>query len=323
MIDVYDIWVRHGTLSHRAILDLKFSVTSPIHVGSGAKGEVLQYALMLKRGEILIPASTWKGIFRKLSEVLAKSITEKPATFNDYEVRVIKVHEEKEKISHENIVDVIEECLGNITKRYGVDVLKKFLLDTIFTDERELLDALTIKSDAKEVFIRRKVRSVLDKLDFIAQLLCPICRLYGAPNLKGKITFLDTIIPPDEYSSRFRTYVGIDRKSGTRSERFLYSLQLVTPKEIKLRIIVNNVNKGSAEATLWAATLDYILKEGLSLGARKSVGLGILKVREGDSKVYVNEFKNLSSEDLLKALINYKYNAKELKMKEYINYLKN
>lgn len=317
MVDVYNIWIGHGVLKHRAILSLKFKAKSPIHVGSGARGEALQYALMLRKGEILIPSSTWKGVFRRISELLANTISEKPTTFSDYEVKMVKAHREEEKIKHVNVVEVVEECLKNVVKTYGVNVFKKFLLDTVFTDESELSDVV----DVRKGVVKRKVKDVLDKLDFIAQLLCPICRLYGAPSLKGKIVFTDTIIPRGKYVSMFRTHVGIDRESETRSEHALYSIQLISPKEVELEIVVNNVKPGTADATLWATTLNYVLNEGIVLGMRKSVGLGVLKVEE-ESKVYVNEFENLSSEDLLKALTNFKHKAKLLSLKEYVNYLK-
>jgi len=319
MVDVYDIWLNHGLLKHRAVLKLKFKPDSPIHIGSGAKGEVLQYALMLKKGEILIPASTWKGVFRRITEILAKSVSVKPAAFSNYEYEVLMAHEEKEKITHYKAFHIVEDCLKNMAKTYGAEALKTFLLNTVFPDERELEEAVDVRTG---VIKKKKSRDVQEKLDFITQLLCSTCRLYGAPSLKGKLVFTDTIIPPNKYISRFRTHVGINRKSGTSEERALYSLQLIMPEEVELEIIVNNVKPKTADALLWAATLDYILKEGISLGMRKSIGLGILKVKKEESKVYVNELETLGPEDLLKTLADYKHKAETLTLEKYVKYLK-
>lgn len=321
-MDVYSIWLDLGVLRHRAILDLKFRTKTPIHIGSGMRGEALQRVLVLEGDKLVIPASTWKGIFRKTTEILAKSLTRKPQVFSDYEFKAIKAHIEEDKIKHRDVMDIIVNSLSKVVEEYGVEVLRRFLLDTVFTDREELERMVSVDVGGKRVTILETVEA-LDKLDFIVQLLCPICRLYGAPSLKGKLLFIDTIVPYGKYTSRFRAHVGIDRASETKSEHHLYSMELVSCSEVGLKIIVNNVKPGTSDAILLAATLNYILNEGVTLGRRRSIGLGVLELIEDDSRVYVNELENLDSEVLLETLANSK-NAKGamvMKLKSYIEYL--
>lgn len=318
-MDVYGIWLDLGSLRHRAILDLKFRTKTPIHIGSGMRGETLQRVLILEGDKLIIPASTWKGVFRKITEILAKSVIRKPQVFSDYEFKAIKAHVEEDKIRHIDVMDIIVNSLNEIVKNYDVNILRKFLLNTLFTDDEELERTV----DVSRGIVVLKTMKALDRLDFIVQLLCPICRLYGAPSLKGKLVFMDTIIPYDKYISRFRTHVSISRASETKSEHHLYSMELVLCSEIELKIIVSNVKPGTSDAILLANTLNYVLNDGIALGMRRSIGLGALELIENDSKVYVNELEKLDSEALLETLANFKNSrgAMIMGLRDYIAYL--
>jgi len=52
---------------------LNFRARGPIHVGHSKEANVL-YALKLPNGDLVVPASTWKGVLRSLAERLAPSL---------------------------------------------------------------------------------------------------------------------------------------------------------------------------------------------------------------------------------------------------------
>ena len=109
---------------------------------------------------------------------------------------------------------------------------------------------------------------------------CPVGRLFGNRVRAASIGFLDTLLPP---LTQRRPGVGISRETLTARDKSLYRVETTsTGIEIPVVMIGEVEQIGSAPARLLAATLRAVEEVGLSIGGRKSAGLGLLKLTSAD-----------------------------------------
>ena len=258
-------------LTVRAVGRLAFKCETGIHVGAG--GEWL-YKTPMKIGDmLLIPATTWKGVFRAVSERIIKSMRldgiqytlrelyhEDGGEFFNTESKELEKHVRalREYIAsrHAEVVDVL----------YG-----------LAAGNAELLRELEGLRDGDRLcdYLFERGRTLLQRY---LGMLYPITSLYGSQGVAGKVRFLDTLT---KAYSHYRPGVGIDRKSLTAAEGRLYILETLMPWDgsIILRMLVDNVERGSLESRVLAATLKYVESEGLEVGGSKSRGIGHLELQ--------------------------------------------
>lgn len=268
-----------NSLAYKAIGLLLFRLVSPLNIGLGGEG-VRREFLTIPDGRLLIPASTWKGSFRHLTEIIARN-----TEFDDIADLAVRLY--KETISGITYSEDRESFREYIIRFHDIlrDAnIREVLLELGYSED-EILEA------GKDTEIGRRILSRMAE-DFIA-VNCPIGKLYGNRVIAGKVRFRDTLIKLDGERVRIHTRpgTGIDRKSGKVKEGVLYFIETIPPGvEIKLTIIADNLIPGSYESRLFASTLEALKLIGLSIGARKSAGGGHLLL--DDAIFYEIDLKN-------------------------------
>ena len=311
---------REATLSERAILKLRFKADF-VRVGAALTpiGPILE-VLKIRVGPdelAVIPESSWRGPLRRVSEWIAKASLD--AVEDKLERAMIMAHYEPEEgpITHLRVskppaeIDVLVLAAGVL----GQDILRRFLAQE---EASEVLEAannlkkgcLLTKED------REKLKSSLESL---VSPLCPICRLWGGPSLKAKITLEDTLL---KYPVHLRSHVAINRSAGVREEERLYSAEYCLPGELKLEVVVENVIPGTTEAMILAGTLEWLVGPGVELGGFKSRGSGLLKFQEEGSEALLVRMAKLRGQELVKALVKPEEIALKLSLVDYIKYLR-
>ena len=253
-------------LRYKIIGELTFILKSPLNIGSGGQ-ELVRECLRLPDGRLIIPSTTWKGAFRYLSELIARN-----SSFNGYAGLAVKSYVEgKSGIKYDGelferfVMDFYELLKSNDEKIHS-------LLRELGYKEKDVQDALR-KFSLNDLKQLRKMAE-----DYLA-IHCPIGKLYGNSVLASKIRFLDTFI---DSVTEYKPGVGIDRMTGKAREGVLYRINVIPAGlEVKLRIIVDNLIPGEEDSKLFASTLELIKSIDLSIGSRKSVGLGLLGLKEG------------------------------------------
>lgn len=253
-------------LKYKIIGELTFILKSPLNIGSGGQESIREY-LRLPDGRLIIPSTTWKGAFRYLSELIARA-----ASFNGYAGLAVKSYTEKKsgvkysgELFEKYLTNFYEWLKSNDEKVYSV-------LRELGYKEKDIQDAL-------KKFMENYLKPLRKMAEEYLATYCPIGKLYGNSVLAGKIRFLDTFI---DSVTEYKPGVGIDRMTGKAKEGVLYRINVISPGlEVKLRLIVDNLIPGEDDSKLFASTLELIKSLDLSIGSRKSIGLGLLGLKEG------------------------------------------
>ncbi|MEM3448995.1 MAG: RAMP superfamily CRISPR-associated protein [Thermoproteota archaeon] len=255
---------------------LEFKTKSPIHIGIGGE-EVIRDLIRTPREELVIPSSTWRGAFRNLSEQIAKQ-----TRYKGIAELAVRLYSEEAGRGYR----------GDGFKKYVEDFVKTLQGEksNIIPDEagemRSLLMKLGYTPEEIEEVRGKGVGAEKELLETMAEeylaLHCPIGRLYGNRVIAGKVRFFDSLI---SVNPEVRAGIGIDRKSGKVEEKHLYFIKVIPRMGIRLKIIADNLLRGEEDSKLFASTLKLIKTLGISIGARKSAGLGSLEVDDG--KFYV------------------------------------
>jgi len=290
-------------LKNRVILDLKFKIKYPLHIGERQEGitkKMLQFNIEGKCIPI-IPAESFKGAMRHLATKIAKEI------FSTEDI-------------HSDIKEIIErhnkdQHLKNADKEY---VRKKY------EEGKEwLLQNGIISKDKMNELPQKEIA------ELYLSFKCPICRLFGSRVVASKIIFKDVIfnIPPEMH--RY-TSTSIDRKTKTVAKERLFQIEYIPPEEkytLSTQLIIDNVEPKTHEAKLLAETLKYIQTLGLEVGGSKSRGYGLLTLGEG-SKVIILKLNPKPTKDTetvqnIKALLLQEEAIQTLNIKDYYRYLTN
>ena len=262
-------------LTVRAIGRLTFTCETGIHVGAGGEG---LYKIPLRLGDmLLIPATTWKGVFRAISERIIKSMR-----LDGIQSTLRELYYEDSgdyfKTEGDGLEQHLETLREYLASHHG-EVMN--VLHQLAAGNSELLGDLKSLHDGERMcdYLFGKEKTLLQRY---LGMLYPITSLYGSQGVAGKLRFLDTLV--NAYS-HYRPGVGIDRKTMTAAEGRLFILETLMPQDglIILRMLVDNVEKGSLESKVLAATLKYIESEGLEVGGSKNRGIGHLELQVGDS----------------------------------------
>ncbi|MEM4603234.1 MAG: hypothetical protein QW842_05475, partial [Candidatus Nezhaarchaeales archaeon] len=112
--------------------------------------------------------------------------------------------------------------------------------------------------------------------------------------------------------------IAIDRYSSRVKEEALFILESIIGEKVKLKIIADNLAPGAEDSKLFALTIEAIENLGLNLGARKSAGMGSLKIISEASYWYVINFRE--DKNGVKIANPFKY-AEKRSIKEFLEWL--
>jgi CRISPR/Cas system CSM-associated protein Csm3 (group 7 of RAMP superfamily) len=182
-------------------------------------------------------------------------------------------------ISYRNDEDKFKKYLENFIRAlqgeesntpHGAKELEEILIGLGYTIE-EIKEVRERGSSAERELLETMAEEYL-------ALHCPISKLYGN-KMAGKIRFFDSLIMA---TPSIRPGIGIDRKSGKVKENLLYFINVIPRGHIVLKIVMDNILQGEDDSRLFASTLKLIKTLGVSIGARKSAGLGHLELTDGE-----------------------------------------
>jgi len=287
---------RHILLT-RLLAKLRFRLLSPLHIGLGERGFLIQNTLLVEK--YVIPASSLKGSLRRIAEWLMKSKLE---SYTDELVKkAVQLHrEERGPIEHtpppsENANKTIDEIYNKLKDS------RKELFDFLWKQFRE---------------DKRKI------VDVGLGVLCPVCSIFGCPSFAGKMRLTGAKIANDSYTLRFIWGVGINRETRTAERNVLFAHQVIDPGvTLCCEIIVDNLIPGDPDAQLFADLLKYLHEEGFQVGARKSVGLGCLDLDVENSEFAFADLRNKRDLESLKALFTQPYTKYPIKFEQLIEKL--
>lgn len=248
-------------LENRIIGRLDFKLTSTLHIGSGEE-------FLKVEEKLVIPASSIKGTFRALAEKLQKSIqTSEPPS--DY----FEIGEGRLKLRKEEKEKAVKWFLDRVSERGDLSLLKSLG----YHDELQHIEK---EKDLEALKPQLQERIVED----YATIYHPLYRLFGGEKIASKIRFLDVLLNPHRVKLIIKPGIAIDRKSGKVEEHLLAFFEAIEPMDtqVNLWFIADNLSAGGEEAKLLAGVLDMVRKLSLSLGARKTAGMGRMELREGE-----------------------------------------
>jgi len=239
---------------------LEFESEGPLHIGGDRWGNVL-YLLRLPDGRVLIPATTWKGIFRNLAKKLAPSLP-----LSGIEKLAIERVSLTESLTHKR--EKVRDLL---------DVFKQVLKGQL----NPLLDSAEVRRVlAKIGYEEEELENPEDLAGMLIRYLeyyCPIGRLFGNSVRAATVRFFDTII---NTTIMRRPGIGINRSTGGVMEDLLYFIESTAPNvKIKLVMIGEIWRRGDSPSRLLASILETVKTLGINVGGRKSVGYGLCTLK--------------------------------------------
>ena len=243
---------------------LVFRSETPFHISGVREGNVL-YMLRLSNGNLLIPASTWKGAFRAISEKIAPTLPMDYLERLSVE-RVTLSRDPKESIARDDLLSRFASALGGKpSPPFDPEDVKNILLALGYSEDE-------LRSNRRE----DQMRALISYLSYY----CPIGRIFGNQVRAASLRFIDTLI---SLRTQHRTGIGTERSTGTVKEGALYSIETSPAGSLIHLFVVGEIEKrGSSPARLLASTLDAVKKIGLNIGSRKSAGLGLLLLEKAE-----------------------------------------
>jgi len=232
------------------LYSLKFSVPNGFRIGSKVEANLVTQ-LRIDSDIVLIPSSSWKGMFRRVSE----------SVLNNRE------HSNGHGVSGEGVEDeVVKKVVKKAEDLARVDERFRKIAESnnLITTKRPQEGGIEIQVDDKEKLA-----------ELFGEYNCPIERLYGGKYFAGGITVSDTVIKSPEIEQRI--HVSIDRKSRKGIERHLYQEEIVHVNFVEVKVIVRG------EFELWKNTLKFLRDIGYFIGGGKSRGIGYIKLNDKES----------------------------------------
>ncbi|MBS7638157.1 CRISPR-associated RAMP protein [Candidatus Bathyarchaeota archaeon] len=115
---------------------------------------------------------------------------------------------------------------------------------------------------------------------------CVVCKIFGGPTIASHLTIYDAY-PISDYHIEVRRRVSISRLTEGQYPGKLFEVEQVDPKTSwNLRMDVENIDLMSLEAQdneqpkqIINYLMNKILTDGLNLGGKRSIGLGLVKAR--------------------------------------------
>lgn len=257
-------------LVNKLVGELVFELETPLHVGAGGFGAMR--SMLRVGGRVVIPASTFKGAFRWVAEVVAKSMM---GSLHGYERVALKCYQETDKGI------VYAKRSGDPDYEEGYRSFVKALREQVRVGDLRGVELATLldlgygEDELREDVLESDVGYELFG-DFLAAN-CPVGRLMGNGVLAGKFRVFDVFL--DVLAVHIRPGVGIERSTGKAKGDVLRFTEVVPPGErIRMRVVADNLLPGESDSRVFAGVLEWVGKLGLQLGAGKSTGLGLLRL---------------------------------------------
>ncbi|WP_449462227.1 RAMP superfamily CRISPR-associated protein [Tardisphaera miroshnichenkoae] len=249
------------------LFDLRFEVNH-FRIGGEPDGSLLTF---LRYGnDLIVPYTSWKGSFKRVSEVIARSYGGGAVTYH--------VNDEHKGYSDADIETILEAIGKGKIDGKKIDGSKIRLQS--FPGFEGLASAFA-PTEYSEDEVREIVR------EFVASSKCLIDRLYGSKFFASELSFSDSTLPSDVVETI--THVTINRKTWTALKREetgnLFSEEVVGPLRLGVKVLLRAPSK--EDMGLWKQTLEYVEEEGLQLGSGKSRGLGIARLLPAESSVKI------------------------------------
>jgi len=134
---------------------------------------------------------------------------------------------------------------------------------------------------------------------------CVPCYLFGSTESASRIFVFDSPIS-SEYVRTYRTMVAINRTFGAQQPKNLYNLDFIEPGasfDFKMRVFnlnlenpTEDMEKKAVEAFRFALSL--LINEGIMIGNRKSIGLGLVKLENPTVKKFTLKEGGLQEEKI-------------------------
>ena len=118
--------------------------------------------------------------------------------------------------------------------------------------------------------------------------------MFGNTELASHVIVYDALPKSQQPLIGFRTRVAIDRMRRAARSGVLFRYEYVEPgREWGFKLKAYNLELGgeSWAALLFRSLLDYVKEFGIEVGSMRSIGLGLLELKEARATVY--EVKNL------------------------------
>ena len=256
---------------------LRFEALSPILIGSGSRSGNIKEAFKIGKYYV-IPASSWKGALRREVLVTANSMD----LSGDVRELIAEHLKEKGEGEERSVVSFHEgtgcSSIPEIASRNG-EVDQEALRKSI---EPELYHVIHESMGADEA--KAEICAALKSF------ACPVDSIFGSMYFASMANFSSSVFVG---SPEYRTHASIDRETMAVSERHLFSEENVWPHgDVLLRVtlvlperkeLYGYARDPELMVAIWKKTLEKLAKHGLSIGAGKSRGLGLLKLKAGES----------------------------------------
>lgn len=118
----------------------------------------------------------------------------------------------------------------------------------------------------------KKKKNEAEKIEWLSNHMCNVCRLFGSPLHGGHIFFSDGALRKWQGGYQIRDGVVIDRDSGTARPRLKYDFE-ITGEGTAYDILIEMENPGENDLALVSAVLSE-WERGFRIGGFKSRGLG-------------------------------------------------
>jgi len=236
--------------------EVRIVTLTPLRIGSGTKGfigEVLRVPVFVGnelRRLPIIPFSSLKGSLRGIAESLAKTLWDESELDEEICLKVMVSHERKGgDVSHK-------------VKEGDFDLIKQAIIE----------EGLFSESDINEFGEK------------FPTLLCPICRLFGAPGLAGVLRISDAIPLDLDLHTEYLTRIAIDRRRMKVMERRMFREEVLPPGiEFRAVMLVDWERLGEGRVAriaknLLEQTMIIAKESGIQLGSGKSIGRGKVRI---------------------------------------------
>lgn len=122
---------------------------------------------------------------------------------------------------------------------------------------------------------------------------CVICGIFGNTRVASHIRIYDSM-PTGDHKTLIKTGVSIDRDFGGQRPGLLYTEEFVQPKvEWSFRVDLINISipidPEDERVKLLSSLFQTLKQHGLQIGARRSVGAGLIKLKQATWTRYVPE----------------------------------
>lgn len=134
---------------------------------------------------------------------------------------------------------------------------------------------------------------------------CVPCYLFGSTESASRVFVFDSPVS-SEYVRTYRTMVSINRTFGAQQPRNLYTLDYIEPGasfDFRMRVFnldlespTEDTEKKAVEALRFALSL--LMNEGIMIGNRKSIGLGLVKLESPKVRKFTLKDGGLKEEEV-------------------------